>query len=149
MVNNKNSNIKTRTDMKKVVTAAFCLIAIAMLAVGCSDNSPEGVVKKQMECLMDKDAEGLAELIDMGGEAQEEAKAELVSMIQDKGFKSIDDKGGIKSYEVLDVDVSDNPKPGHIAFVTVKTVYTNDSEEEEKVKLVMNQDGKWKVSMSK
>jgi len=43
--------------MKKVVTAAFCLIAIAMLAVGCSDNSPEGVVKKvyQRHVLFDHD----------------------------------------------------------------------------------------------
>ena len=141
--------------MKKILFAiAFGFIAIAAMTSCGNSNSPEGVVKKQIECLKNKDAEGLVELLNMGelsrksGDAEKD-KAELTSLIQEKAFKSVDEKGGIKSYEILDVDAPKSAEPGSIAFVKVKTVYGNGSENEDRVKVKMDEEGQWKLSMEK
>lgn len=140
--------------MKKILVALlFGMMTIGFLT-SCGKNSPSDAVKKQMECLKNQDAEGLVELVAFKESLDEEeikkAKAELASLIREKGFKDIIERnGGIKSYEVLNEDVGENPEPGSIAFVTLKTVYNNGEEQEEKVKLIMDKDGKWKIYMGK
>ena len=140
--------------MKKLFVVLFLGMMIVGFMTSCSTNSPSGVVKKQMECLKNKDAKGLVELIDLSDvteseEELEKGKAELASMIESKGFKTVEKKGGIKSYEILDEDVAENPEPGSLAIVTIKTVYNNGEEETEKVKLIMDNDKNWKMSLKK
>lgn len=135
----------------------LAVLLLGMMAVGfmtsCgSGNSPSAVVKKNIECIKNKDAKGVVELtylddIANSPEDLEEAKAQFLSMLQEGAFESLEEKGGVKSFEILNEDVSDNPEPGSIAFVTVKTVYGNGEEYENKVKTVMDKNGKWKVAL--
>lgn len=128
----------------------FGLAAIAFMT-GCSSNTPSGAVKKHLECMKNKDAKGVVESFYYGDitndpEELEKGKEQLISMIENEGFKNLDAKGGVKSYEIVKEDAPDHAEPGSIAFVTVKTVYGNGEEVEDKVKVTMDKDGKWKMA---
>lgn len=138
--------------MKKYLTVlALCLLSLGLLT-GCSSNGPEDAIKKQMEFLKKKDAKGMVDNLyledtEIDPEELEKGKAELVSMVEERFSKEPEDIKEIKSYEILDVDVSDNPEPGSIAFVTVKITYENGNEEEERTKVIMDKSGTWKISI--
>ena len=139
--------------MKKIFIAILLGLMTIGLTTSCSTNSPSGIVKSYMKCLNSKDAKGIVELsyiegLTKNGEELEKYKAEYLEMLsKEDAFKSLEDKGGIKSTDILNEDVSDNPEPGSIAFVTVKTVFKNGEEVEDKVKVVMDKNGKWKVAL--
>lgn len=135
--------------MKKYLTVlALCLLSLGLLT-GCSSNGPEDAIKKQMEFLKKKDAKGIVDCIylediEEDPEELEKGKAWLVSMLE-KEYSKEPEYIKIKSYEILDVDVSDNPEPGSIAFVTVKITYENGKEEENRTKVIMDKSGTWKI----
>lgn len=140
--------------MKKLLFFAIGIVAVGLVLSCSSSNSPESVVKKLMECYKNQDAEGIAELVNLEEISKDEDeleknKAEMASMLREKVFKSIEQKGGIKNYEIIDIEVAETPEPGSLAIVTVKTVYNNGEEEENKSKLRMDRDGKWKLSLEK
>ena len=141
--------------MRKILLAIVLGVLTIGAATSCVEsNSPEGVVRKQMKCLKNKDAEGLVDLLDWQrfsrpGSNPVEEKAQLVSMVQEKGFKKIDERGGLKSYEILDVDAPKEATYGSIAFVKVRAVFGNGTEEESRIKVKMDDYGRWKLAMEK
>lgn len=140
--------------MKKILFFAIGIVAVGLVLSCSSSNSPESVVKKLMECYKNQDAEGIVELVNLEEISKDEDeleknKAEMASMLREKVFKSIEQKGGIKNYEIIDIEVAEAPEPGSRAIVTLKTVYNNGDEVENKSKLRMDRDGKWKLSLEK
>ena len=67
-------------------------------------------------------------------------------MLREKGTKTMEKKQGLKSYEVLSEEISED---GKSATVKMKMVYGDGSEDTSKVKLVKNDKGEWKMSFGK
>jgi hypothetical protein len=145
----KNHIAKVKENMKKSIFAVLLATILAGAMSGCSSSSPEGFIDQYMKCLDNKDAEGLAHLAYLedeldGREPTAEEWDKFVSMTKAIGFLKVEKEGGIKSYEIIDVDVLDNPKPGNIAIVEFKTIYNSGEEETETIKLKMEKSGDWK-----
>jgi len=74
-----------------------------------------------------------------------EEKAEFIAMFSEKAAQSNEAKGGIKSFEIISEDISED---GLSATVSTKFVYGNGEESTETSKYA-KRDGKWKLSMGK
>lgn len=139
--------------MKKIFAALLLgMITIGFMTSCSSGNSPSAVVKKNFECIKNKDIDGILKLtylddIASTPEGLERAKSELTQLMEKYVFPQFDEKGGIKSCEIINEDVSDNPEPGSIAFVTLKTILNNGEESESKAKLIMDKAGNWKLTL--
>lgn len=131
--------------MMFVFAACICMI---MFAVGCSSTStPEGTVKKAMKCLQNKDYEGYVDLIKFKTDDPDKLKAQkaqIVSILQDKGTKDFEAKGGIKDYEIKPAKIE-----GDKAEVETIITYGNGDTKKQEFKLVKNEDGNWNLEAGK
>ena len=128
--------------MKKVLFAiAICFITMAALS-SCSghDNTPEGVAKAAVECLKAKDYIGYMDLTS----ATKEQKEAMTAMLQKVGQQT-DEKGGVKSYEIVDQEIDEEKGT---ATVNVKVTYGNGDTEDNKMKM-LKKDGDWVLSADK
>ena len=137
--------------MKKIMYSLFAAI-IALFAVSCGGggNSPADIQKsiysqfqkgnyeKGVDIWFDNlDGDDSAQ---MGGE-----KAQMVKAFAEKTKEGMEKKGGIKSFEIVEENISED---GESAIVTTKVVYGDGSEDMEKAKFV-KVDGKWKLKFGK
>lgn len=140
--------------MKKLFLSMFVAVAALVLWSCGASNTPRGVAEKAVECLQNEDYDGYLDLVFLKGEddkdydeaKMKEGKEQLAALLKEKGKKTMDKKGGIKSYEVVSEEISED---GNSAKVTMKTVYGDGSEDTSKMKLVKNSKGDWKISMNK
>ncbi len=135
--------------MKKLLGLATIIMAVMLLA-GCSDNSPKGVAAKALDCIIDKDFAGYADLLYLKADGKEDIdtqKKAISSMLEDKYDKSLGTKGGLKSYEILGEEVDEDGKK---AVVNVKLVYGNGEEKDgETIELRKDDSGNWKIDNGK
>lgn len=135
--------------MKKLLGLATIIMAV-MVLTGCSDNSPKGVAAKALDCIIDKDFDGYADLLYLKGDEKEDVDAQkkaISSMLESKYDKSIGKNGGLKSYEILGEEIEEDGKK---ALVNVKLVYGNGEEKDgEAIKLCKDDSGNWKVDVGK
>ena len=73
-------------------------------------------------------------------------KEQLVALLREKGTKAMEKKQGLKSYEVLSEEISED---GNSATVKMKMVYGDGSEDTQDLKLFKNDDGDWRLTMGK
>ncbi|MDY3846838.1 MAG: DUF4878 domain-containing protein [Prevotella sp.] len=140
--------------MKKLFLSMSVAVATLVLWSCGASNTPSGVAEKAIECLQNEDYEGYVDLIHFKGEddkdydeaKMKEGKEQFAALLKEKGKKTMDKKGGIKSYEVVSEEISED---GNSAKVTMKTVYGDGTEDSNKMKLVKNSKGEWKISMNK
>ena len=135
--------------MKKIILSLF--VAVAALALwSCGDsNTPSAVAEKSVKCLQNSDYEGYVDLLGTGtkdGKDSEEGKEQLVALLREKGEKTMNEKQGLKSYEVLSEEISED---GNKATVEMKIVYGNGEEKTDKVKLKKNDKGEWRIIWGK
>ena len=127
--------------MKKIlVMFTMCLMMAVMTSCGGHENSPKGVAMAGVECLADKDYKGCMNLTD----AKEEQKQMMTQLLEKVG-KEGEQKGGMKSYEVVDEQIDEEKGT---ATVKVKVVYGNGEEKTNEMKCV-KKDGKWLLSSDK
>ena len=128
--------------MKKVlVMFVACLVMAVMTSCGSShENSPKGVAEAAVKCLADKDYKGYMNLTN----ATDQQKEAMASMLEKVGQQA-EQKGGMKSHEIVDEDIDEEKGT---ATVTVKILYENGEEEENKMKMVQK-DGEWLLSADK
>ena len=69
-----------------------------------------------------------------------------MALLREKGEKTMKEKQGLKSYEVLSEEISED---GNKATVEMKIVYGNGEEKTEKVKLAKNDKGEWRITWGK
>ena len=134
--------------MKKIIAAVTLCLMLAGVLVSCSSNSPEGVAEKFMKCMKNKDANGMVELLEFSqtekpltAEEIKEGKEQIAEMIEKKVFKSLDEKGGIKSYDVVSVEEKGDDK----ATVKMKTFWENGDEDDTSIDVGKDKNGNWKV----
>ncbi len=116
----------------------------------CSDNSPKGVAKKAISCMQAKDWNGYVDLLYFDkeeGKDIDKEKEQLAALFKEKGEKELNKQGGIKSYEIVSEEISED---GNTATVTVKIVYGDGTEKDnEKIKMKKDANGDWKISLGK
>lgn len=131
--------------MKKVILG-FAVIMLAVITVSCSkSNSPKDVVTTYLQAMKNKDYEKAADCFYFEGTKDEikEAKAELIDLIV-KGGKSIEEKGGIKSYKINSVE-----EDGDKAVVKGEITYGNGNVDTDEAIETKKIDGKWYIDMDK
>ena len=97
--------------------------------------------------MQNEDYEGYVDLMDLKkSDGKDVEKEQLAALLREKGTKTMEKKQGIKSYEVLSEEISED---GKSANVKMKIVYGNGDEDTQKMKLVKNDDGDWKLTMGK
>jgi ribonucleotide monophosphatase NagD (HAD superfamily) len=118
-----------------------CLVMAVMTSCGSShENSPKGLAEAAVECLADKDYKGYMNLTN----ATDQQKEAMASMLEKVGQQA-EQKGGMKSHEIVDEEIDEEKGT---ATVTVKILYENGEEEENKMKMVQK-DGEWLLSADK
>ena len=133
--------------MKKLFISMFvAVVAFTLWSCGPA-NTPSAVAEEACKCVQNEDYEGYVELMDLKEtKNQESEKQQFVAMLREKGTKTMEKKQGLKSYEVLSEEISED---GKSATVKMKMVYGDGSEDTSKVKLVKNDKGEWKMSFGK
>ena len=76
----------------------------------------------------------------------EDEKQMLVAMMKDKAKKKFEKQDGIKSYEALSEEISED---GKTAIVKMKIVMGDGSETTDDIKLRKDEDGNWKLDIGK
>lgn len=136
--------------MKKIATL-FGIIALVLMMTSCG-NTPTSVAEKSVKCLQNKDYKGYVDLIyyseedEKSPEELEKGKETLVALMEDKAGNEMKKNGGIKSYETVSEEISEN---GKTATVTMKLTYGDGTSKEEAFKLRKNSDDKWRIDVGK
>ncbi len=137
--------------MKKVLYI-FVAILMAGIVASCGGGSSAkpGEAAKQYAQYMadgnyDKFIEGIYIPSDTPAEEVEQSKAMLNALLTEKGSKTLEEKGGIESIEVLSEEIAED---GQTAVVDMRYTYGNGETSEETMEMVLD-GGKWKVELDK
>ena len=142
--------------MKKVFSLLLVTAAVLVFAASCGGGSGIGksggpadieksIYTQFQKGNYQKGVEIMLANIDSEKEISEKEMAEFLTGFTGKVSKSMDELGGLKSFEIISEEIAED---GLTAQVTTKTIFGNGEEKEETTKYV-NKDGKWKMSLGK
>ncbi len=118
--------------MKKC--SLILLVVCVLCFAGCSKNTPKGVVKTYYKELQSKNYEGAAQYF------AESENQETSTAFAGKLKESIEDHGGLKSYQVLGDSICDD------STVVVFTTFSfSDGESGTSDMRVLKKGGDWKI----
>lgn len=128
----------------------FSLMALCILFVAaCSSDSPGKAAKNYASYMQTGEYEKFVDGFYFEGEASAEdiqqTKQMLLAMLQEKGAKEIEQKGGLKEIEVASEEVFEDKKT---AKVVLKEVYGNGETDENAIDMIWV-DGTWKMLLKK
>lgn len=127
---------------KTTLFLGFIMVSLMVLTTSCgSSSSPSGVINDYFTAMEQGDADKIIAMVDTNGEEISDKDKEKFAAMVGMAKEQIEQKGGIKSNEVLEEIISED---GTEASVKVKTIYGDDSEDEAVTKLV-KVDGDWKI----
>lgn len=133
--------------MKQLIRFALMLVAVLALA-SCTPSTPGAALKEYMSALSDKDYEKFingCNISKTDADKAKEIREGLVAMVQEKGSKTIEKKGGLKETEIVSEEMAED---GNSAVVTFKQHYGDGSVKEDTQKMV-KVDGKWLMDIGK
>lgn len=130
--------------MKKILSI-LSLALVALAFVSCSKNSPEGVVEQYFSYMKNGDYEKVIDICYFKRDLSDKDKEQLVSLIRDKQGKVNDEKGGLKSLEITNVEMSED---GNSAKVSYTQTYGNGETKDSDGDVVLV-DGKWMLDSGK
>ncbi len=136
--------------MKKIYHLSLILLALG-LAVGCAPKnaSPGAAAKQYMEALADGQIDQFVDGFYLGeevtGEDIEEYKNGMKSMLTEKAIPALDEKGGLKSVEIVSEEIADD---GLSATVVLRQTYGDGESEEDSTEMILV-DGRWMMKMEK
>lgn len=119
------------------------LMSVALMAlffVACSSNSPEATVKSYLKDIQKGDYVAAVALMDI-----EDENGEFAAMMEEKGKKVIDQKGGIASFEVGKAEISEDGKKANVPY----TITFGNGEKKDDKQCVKLDDGKWVIDVDK
>ncbi|MBR2017171.1 MAG: DUF4878 domain-containing protein [Prevotella sp.] len=136
--------------MKKIF-GFIAIVAMMFVAWSCggATDSPSAVAEKAIQCLQDRDYDGYAKLIyleEKDNQSIEDQQKAIVALIADKMDKEMDKKQGISSYEVLGEEIAED---GNKAKVNLKITYGDGSTDDQRLKCLKTDDGKWMIDANK
>lgn len=119
------------------------LMSVALMALffaACSSNSPEATVKSYLKNIQEGDYVAAVALMDI-----EDENGEFAAMMEEKGKKVIDQKGGIASFEVGKAEISEDGKKANVPY----TITFGNGEKKDDKQCVKLDDGKWVIDVDK
>ena len=119
------------------------LMSVALMALffaACSSNSPEATVKSYLKDIQKGDYVAAVALMDI-----EDENGEFAAMMEEKGKKAIDQKGGIASFEVGKAEISEDGKKANVPY----TITFGNGEKKDDKQCVKLDDGKWVIDVDK
>lgn len=128
------------------------VLILTLVMTSCNSNTPTKVAENSIACIQKGDYEGYVDLIyqkkEEGKDKKEieDEKQMLVAMMKDKATKKFEKQDGIKSYEALSEEISED---GKTAIVKMKIVMGDGSETTDDIKLRKDEDGNWKLDIGK
>ena len=135
--------------MKKIFMLLVALMALCMVACSSTPATPSDVAAQIYEQLMAGDYEAVAESFYFGNEdpaKEEQARAMILSMLNEKVGKTADSKGGMKGYEILSETIAED---GQSAKVELMTTFGNGTTDKTYVDLVLDKEGNGRPAMKK
>ena len=130
--------------MKKVLSI-LSLVLVALAFVSCSKNTPEGVVSAYISDIQAGQYEDALDLFYFKNGITDSQKQQYAALMRDKMAKDLDKKGGISSFEITNVQMTEE---GNIATVDYTLKYGDGSAKSDKSK-VIKVDDKWKIDSGK
>jgi len=130
--------------MKKLITG-FITCICALVLVSCSSNTPTNKAKAHLDALKDGNYIELVNTLHFKKAVTDEDKQGLANMLEEKGKKSIEEKGNIKSYEITSEEIGED---GETAIVKSIIHYEDGSQDDQDIHLVKI-DGQWLVDSGK
>lgn len=133
--------------MKQLIRLGLMLVAVLAM-VSCTPSTPGAALKNYMSALSDKDYEKFIDGCNISEADSDKAKEiceGLIAMIQEKGSKTIEKKGGLKEIEIVSEEMAED---GNSAIVTYKQHYGDGSVKEDTQKMI-KVDGKWLMDIGK
>lgn len=130
--------------MKKLITGFIACIC-ALVLVSCSSNTPTNKAKAHLDALKDGNYIELVNTLHFKKAVTDEDKQGLANMLEEKGKKSIEEKGNIKSYEITSEEIGED---GETAIVKSIIHYEDGSQDDRDIHLVKI-DGQWLVDSGK
>ena len=132
------------------LTAFITMFIAAFIMCSCSDNSPRSVAEKGISCMQKEDWEGYVKLMHFEkkeGKDIDREKEQFAALPKAKGGSTLDEKGGIKSYDIVSEEISED---GTTATVTANIKFGNGDEDKDyKIKMIKDDKGDWKISSGK
>lgn len=119
------------------------LMSVALMALffaACSSNSPEATVKSYLKDIQKGDYVAAVALMDI-----EDENGEFAAMMEEKGKKVINQKGGIASFEVGKAEISEDGKKANVPY----TITFGNGEKKDDKQCVKLDDGKWVIDVDK
>ena len=135
--------------MKKTFFSLFAVMAMTLMMFSCGGggNTPTKVVEKSIKYIQDKDYAAYVDLIEFKEEQNsKEDKEQFVEFLEGKFEMTLEKKQGLASYEIISEEISED---GNSAVVVANITYGDGSSDEDKMKLIKNAEGEWKISMNK
>ena len=121
---------------KGLIALAVTALFGAAACTSAPEKGPEKVAKQAVEAIQKGDFDAYAATFDMS----ESDQKMLAGMIEEKAKEQIDNKGGIKDYEILETTVDEE---GAKATVKVKINYKDGSDDTQTMNFVKKEDGQW------
>lgn len=136
--------------MKKFIYFSLFVFTLSVLsACSSSSESPGEAAKKYAGYIesgkFDKFIDGIAFDEELSADQIKEQKAMVSALLEEKGKKSIEEKGGIQSTEIVSEVISED---GKSAKVILKQTFGNGKSEDSSYDMV-KQDGIWKITIKK
>ena len=135
--------------MKKTFFSLFAVMAMTLMMFSCGGggNTPTKVVEKSIKYIQDKDYAAYVDLIEFKEEQNsKEDKEQFVEFLEGMFEMTLEKKQGLASYEIISEEISED---GNSAVVVANITYGDGSSDEDKMKLIKNAEGEWKISMDK
>lgn len=134
--------------MKKTFFSLFAVMAMTLIMCSCGGggNTPTKVVEKSIKYIQEKNYEAYVDLIEFKEGSSQEDKEQFVAFLGGKVDMTLEKKQGLASYEIISEEISED---GASAVVVANITYGDGSSKEDKMKLIKNAEGEWKISMDK
>lgn len=135
--------------MKKILFSSLMAIVCFLIASCSSTDTPGQALSHYMDALKNKNYEevvnGIAFPDKLTPEELQQAKEQWRVLLEEKSAKTIEQQGGIASFEILSEEISED---GNSATVTYKQVFGNGTEDDGTQKMV-KKEGKWLMDINK
>lgn len=126
-----------------MISSLLFIICSCSTSSSTSSGTPGDITKNLWKYIEKNDFDAILKMMDTGGkEMDEDYKGKLQALVE-ASSKEIENKGGIKSMEVVNEDIDEE---GKTAEVELKITYGNGDIHNERANLV-NVNGKWMFKM--
>lgn len=116
---------------------------IAVLLTSCSPDTPSDITKKYLNYLNDKNFEAVADLFyadpELSDEEVEKDKKRIVEMFEELAER------GFQQFKTMEITSEKISEDGNEAVVGYELTFDNNGVNNDELKFMKDEDGKWKV----